>query len=337
MRTFLTAMVLALLIAPAAFSPAAAQDTPPADSVAFTVNTQDGIAVLHGPLAELLKIRDRLAAELAPGATNASLASFLSSAGLPASVSFETFTPAGITGETRPIKISRIDTTVSKAEAEGRIPPIGGAELFEAYTLIRMRGDAFMLIGDAPASAPPLKHSVFVFSSSYGTALDGIYVDGLNLSPGKAGYNIVTLSPDGGTVTGEDAFETFSDTGAGTKMQQFLEKQPAGSIALSSIKVGPGVFITGGAVGALAQFGSSNEPNPQILSSHAMIGVQGMRPGTALEASEINGNSSVVEFQKDIYVPPGALAALEASPGSRLIALSGTAPDDRIVIIGSEF
>jgi len=337
MKLLRAAMISALLIVALACAPAQAQQPAEGEIVAFTVNTQDGIIVLHGPLVELLKLRDRLASELAPGATNSSLASFLSSAGLPPSVSFDMFIPAGITGESRPVQMNRIETTVRQAEAEGRIPPIGGRELFEAYTLIRMRGDSFMLIGEAPPAAPPLKHSVFVLSSSFGFTRDGIFIDGVNRSPGKVGYNFVTLSPDGDSIIGADGFETYADNTAGGKMQAFLEAQPQGSIALGSIRVGPGVFITGGAIGAMSQYGSASEPNPQIVSSHAMIGVRGMRPGTAVEASEVNGNSLVVIFKKDIYVPPDALAALEAAPGSRLIAVSGTAPDDRIIIVGSEF
>lgn len=329
MKLFSGLIFTALLLF-AQFQPARAESA--TDSAVLTVRTRDGLVVLHGGQKTLSDAGAKLGSALSGGATNAALLGFLDSSGLSASITAESY--VSLPGGSGPAKATIIETTVKQAQLDGTIPAIEGLPLYEAYMLVRMRGDAFMILSDPPPQSVNISRSAFVFSSTWGLGLDGIFIDGVDRSKQKTGYNFVALAPDGKTIAGESAFETFSDAGASSKMRQFLESQPDGTFVLGAIKVGPGVYISGEAVNALRNYGSTNEPNSQVLSTNAFIGRKNARPGDTIEQSFVNGSSKAIVFGASLYVKTGG-GALSPPPGARIVAISGTMPGDKVVIAGS--
>jgi hypothetical protein len=178
-----------------------------------------------------------------------------------------------------------------------------------------------------------LSPAVFVLSSAYGVGRTGIYVDGVNISKDKAGYNVVTFSPDGAQVTGAESFELFDKPEDGPRMASFLLGQPEGAFAAVSVGVGPGVFFTPDDITALRSVGSKESLDPELLSSHALLGRKGFQPGNALEATAVNFPSRIIYFPASEFVSPQVIDKDDAQTEGKVFIISGTAPDDPIYIL----
>lgn len=334
------ALVTALL-----FSASLAFFAPPAaaEQTTLSVRTEDGLVVMHGELSLLEQAQSKMRGELPAGATNGDLLAFINKNWPAGAIRMEVYTPATAAGAGKGEENVTLETTVASAVAEGRIPNIIGKELYEAYMLFRMRGDTMMLLHAPPAGSPVVSRTVFIFSSAWGNGMNGIYIDGNNAfaqnpgAPPPNGYKFVVMDPTGSQVIGESEFNTFDDPSSGTRMQQFLAAQPANSILLGAIQWGPGVFLSGGAVTAMHGYGSKTAPDPQILSSHAMIGEKGLDPGKAVEESEINAGSEVMMFDNRLYIQEDKVKTLKTAQGSRIVVIAGTKPDDKVVILGRGF
>ena len=337
MRLLLMLMCALLLCA----APAAAETT------ALSVRTQDGLVVLHGARDILIEVQKDLTAAMQPGAGNIDLLEYVYKKWTVEQVRPEAY--AAAPGEEIPDGASDnataviIETTVAEAMKTGRIPSLGGRELYEAYMLVRMRGDTFMLLSEPPPGKLQLRHTVFVFSSAWGSGFCGIYVDGVDVLRAEGeditdanGYKLVALNPEDLHLEIRE-FKTFDDPEAGLRMQEFLNAQPEGAVLLGSVRWGPGVYISGGAVDALHAYGSATEPDSQILSSHAMIGAKGLPSGQAIEAGAVNAGAQVVLFDSKLYVSEEQIRELRADEGARIIAMAGTKPDDKVFIVGREF
>lgn len=313
-----------------------------ADDVTLSVQTADGLVVLHADEAEMPEIRDALAREFTHGADGADLLAFVYgrwSANAVRAAMYTSSKPRNGTPANE-VNAEPLRTTVRDAVRRGLVPAIEGKPLYEAYMLAFMRGDTLLLLGEPPAGAPPVEHSVFVFSSSWGAGMCGVFVDGRDLlhdltngAGPVPGYNLIAMSPDFSNAQ-YMGFKTFENPEDGVRMQEFLNAQPDGAILLGTVMWGPGVYLSGGAVDALRAYGSTTDPDPQILSSHAVIGRKGGAPGTAAEASAVNAPAEVLLFGADFYIDEKQLEKLRPQAGSRIIAISGTAPDDTAVIIG---
>jgi hypothetical protein len=310
----------------------------------LSVRTQDGLVVLHGPEDEMRQAMRTLQSELPPGATNRDLLRFLYHRWPAGQLKADAYTDITGSGTGKGVEPAVIETTVRQAVERGDIPNIMGRELFEAYMLIRMRGDTLMMMRPPPPGSPQIQHTVFVFSSAWGTGMSGIFIDGDNAFNSKAGsppppngYRFVVLDPEGGKILNEAEFKTFEDLDSGNRMEQFLAGQPAGAVLLGAVQWGPGVYLTGGAVNAMHDYGSTNEPDSQILSSHALIGRKGLAAGAAVEAAAVNSSSDVVLFDNRLYMAEDKIKELKKLPGLRIVAIAGTAPDDKVVLIGRDF
>lgn len=217
------------------------------------------------------------------------------------------------------------------AERGGVIPSITGLEIFEAYMMLRSAGyEVYLSKDDFNRENSPIqiKHTIFVLSYAFQSGYHGIYVDGKDYSRAEIGYNIVTIPPDGGEVSDSAGYSLYVDVDGGRKMADFLNGLPNGTFVLASINHGPGVFLSGAAVQALHGCGSVESPDPEVLSSHAMIGKKGMAPGTAIEKSAVNAGSNVIYFNEDLYVDVTSLESRFSGASARAVVLTGTDADD---------
>lgn len=327
---------LVLLPAVATCAPAAA-DAAAALSRTLSIRTSDGLAVIEGTELELFEIKQklRLARDDRP-ATNKQLFSWLVSNAVDAANVRIYVKSTPQTEQARGIPASELtETTVAGAEASGLIPAISGMPLHEAYMTLRAAGfDFYLMEGSVPKSpfSDVLEHTIFALSSAAGNGHFGIYIDGIERSAGTETYNIVSLGDDGRRVEASRGFNMYAQPEEGYRMLEFIRSLPERTFIVAAIKTGPGVFFPPAAGDVLRTFGSVVSNDPQVLTSHAMIGRKGLQPGDALEAQDVNLGAYVTVFDSSLYVDPGALDTAFAGASGRAAVLSGTGPDDAIII-----
>ncbi len=307
----------------------------------LTIRTSDGLIVIESIEADLITITEKLGATPDRPGTNKQLFSWLVDNGAKAS-SIRIYIEASAQSEKSAglPPVGWTDTSVAEAEASGIIPAVSGKTLYEAYMLLRTAGFEFYLMEGAVGKSPfsdMLNHTVFVLSSGAWNGYFGIYVDGVKYSKNSSGYHIVSFSPGGNGVESSRGFNMFVDPEAGYKMAEFLNNLPPGTFIAAAVNIGPGVFFPQAAADALHSFGSLTEPDPEILSSHAMIGRKGLEPGGAFEEEDINLGVGVVVFDSALYVNPNEVETLFTNKSGRAAVLSGTGPDDRIMVYSPSF
>lgn len=114
--------------------------------------------------------------------------------------------------------------------------------------------------------------------------LSRIYVDGQDVSPNERGYNIALLNPVTGAVEQTGSFDTHLDAGASAEMERFLRKLQPGYIVVVSAADEASQSLGPEASDALRLIGASRNLQGKFRWGHAIVGVLGAAPGTALEA-----------------------------------------------------
>jgi hypothetical protein len=113
-----------------------------------------------------------------------------------------------------------------------------------------------------------------------------IYVDGQDVSPDGRGYNVVVIDPLSGAVERIATFDTHLDEGASQALAAFLGRVPAGRIVAVAAADEASRLLGPEAVKALNGIGATGDLRDKFRWGHAIIGVQGAVPGTALEAMD---------------------------------------------------
>jgi hypothetical protein len=121
-----------------------------------------------------------------------------------------------------------------------------------------------------------------------------IYVNGQEVSADERGYNVVVLHPETGEVEGVGAFDTHLDSEASGALAAFLSEVPRGHIVAVSAADEASRLLNQEAVTALHGIGAQGDLREKTRWGHAIIGVQGALPGTALEAVDWMRPSVVV-------------------------------------------
>jgi hypothetical protein len=109
-----------------------------------------------------------------------------------------------------------------------------------------------------------------------------IYVDGVDVSPNGRGYNVAVFPPEGEVLTA--SFDTHLDPGASTAMAEFIAAVPEGHAVAVAVADEASMNLGEEAVLALRSIGASGDLRERSRWSHAIIGVKGAEPGSALEA-----------------------------------------------------
>jgi hypothetical protein len=111
-----------------------------------------------------------------------------------------------------------------------------------------------------------------------------IYVDGQEVSPSDRGYNIAVLHPQTGAVEQTAAFDTHLNREASQALAAFLVGVQPGHIVAVAAADEASRLLGQDAVDALRGIGASGDLRDLFRWGHAIVGVQGASPGTALEA-----------------------------------------------------
>ena len=109
-------------------------------------------------------------------------------------------------------------------------------------------------------------------------------------SAGRRGYNLAVLDPRSGRLLAKRGFDTWANEYEAQRLADFVASIPSGRIVIAATRGDASLHLTEAAVQALASLGAAVDLRGQAGRSHALIGVKGAPPGTALESSE-EGNS----------------------------------------------
>jgi len=111
-----------------------------------------------------------------------------------------------------------------------------------------------------------------------------IFVEGRDVSSGGRGYNLAVIDPESGRVEATANFDTHLDEGAGAGLAAFVAGVPPGHIVAVAAADEASRLLGSGAVEALRSLGAAGDLRDRFRWGHALVGVQGAAPGTALEA-----------------------------------------------------
>ncbi len=113
-----------------------------------------------------------------------------------------------------------------------------------------------------------------------------IFVNGQEVSLNERGYNLAVIHPQSGVVEQAAAFDTHLDEGASPALVAFLSTVPRGQIVAVAAADEASRLLSEEAVAALQRLGATGDLREKFRWGHAIIGIQGASPGTALESSD---------------------------------------------------
>ncbi|MDE3091327.1 MAG: hypothetical protein KGJ80_18325, partial [Chloroflexota bacterium] len=112
-----------------------------------------------------------------------------------------------------------------------------------------------------------------------------IFVNGVDVAQDTRGYNVVVINAQSGAVESSAAFDTFASADESARLAQFIAKIPKGRIVAAAVRDEASRFLTAEAVNALRSIGAAEDLRGRFRWSHAIIGVKGAVPGSALETA----------------------------------------------------
>jgi hypothetical protein len=111
-----------------------------------------------------------------------------------------------------------------------------------------------------------------------------ILVDGREVSPNQRGYNVAVIHPETGAVEQTASFDTHLDDKASIDMARFLVSAPPGRIVAVAAADEVSRLLGQEAVDGLRGIGAAGDLRGKFRWGHAIVGVQGAPPGSALES-----------------------------------------------------
>ncbi len=112
-----------------------------------------------------------------------------------------------------------------------------------------------------------------------------VFVNGSDAAQNTRGYNVVVVNEKTGAVESSAAFDTFASADESARLAQFIGKIPSGRIVSVAVRDEASRSLTSEAVDALRSIGAMEDLRGKFRWSHAMIGVKGAAPGSALEVA----------------------------------------------------
>jgi len=113
-----------------------------------------------------------------------------------------------------------------------------------------------------------------------------IYVNGTQVSPNRRGYNLVVVDEVSGTVLDAAVYDTHMDPAASQALALYLQQIPEGRVVAVSAADEASRLLGLEAVEALRAIGAQGDLRSKFRWGHAIIGIKGAEPGTALEATD---------------------------------------------------
>ena len=112
-----------------------------------------------------------------------------------------------------------------------------------------------------------------------------IYIDGVERSLNRRGYNLVALSPDGRVLDSAN-FDTHADPAANTRLAEWVAALPVGTRVAGAARDEASLNLTQEGVDALRSLGVGGDLRGHFRWGHAFIGDKGDAAGTAREVMD---------------------------------------------------
>jgi hypothetical protein len=113
-----------------------------------------------------------------------------------------------------------------------------------------------------------------------------IYVNGKDVSLNKRGYNVAVIHPQTGAVEHTATFDTHLNPQASDSLAAFVGGVPQGHIVAVAAADEASRLLGTEASEALQGMGATDTLEERFRWGHAIIGVRGAPPGSALEATD---------------------------------------------------
>lgn len=110
-----------------------------------------------------------------------------------------------------------------------------------------------------------------------------LYVNGVDHSPQRRGYNVIELDPASAEVVRAANFDTFSRPEEQRALAQWLSAVDPDHWVMGAVQDEGSLYLGDEGVAALKQIGVAMDLRGHFRWSHAFIGAPGLRPGEALE------------------------------------------------------
>lgn len=134
------------------------------------------------------------------------------------------------------------------------------------------------------AAGPALPVSVVVRSAGQETGdFAHIYVNGVDVSPNRRGYNLVALDGADGHVLAAAAFDTHADPAASQRLAGWVRGLAPGTVVAAAVRDEASLNLGTDAVEALRSLGSTVDLRGHFRWGHALIGRTGAEPAEAQE------------------------------------------------------
>jgi hypothetical protein len=158
---------------------------------------------------------------------------------------------------------------------------------------IVLRFDSLALVGSVregefAIGATGIKSPVSLVATSAGNEVGDfahVFVNGTDAAPNAVGYNVVIVDAQTGAVEASAAFNTFVSAQESERLAQFINEIPNGKIVVVAARDEVSRYLTASAVDALETIGAQQDLRGKWRWSHALIGVKGAPPGSALESA----------------------------------------------------
>ncbi|MGC8782342.1 MAG: interleukin-like EMT inducer domain-containing protein, partial [Anaerolineae bacterium] len=135
-----------------------------------------------------------------------------------------------------------------------------------------------------PQAGPALPVSLVVRSAGQETGdFAHIYVNGVDVSPNRRGYNLVALDRADGRVLAAASFDTHADPAASRRLADWVAGLPQGAIVAVAVRDEASFNLGQAAVEALRSMGSTVDLRGRFRWGHALIGTVGAAAGSAQE------------------------------------------------------
>jgi hypothetical protein len=109
-----------------------------------------------------------------------------------------------------------------------------------------------------------------------------VRLNDVELAPGRRGYNLVALDPAGKLVASV-VFDTYGSDVASQELAAWIEGLPPGTIVAGAVHDEGSLRLSEAAVRALRMLGALGDLRGRYREAHALVGVKGAPPGSAVE------------------------------------------------------
>ncbi len=130
-----------------------------------------------------------------------------------------------------------------------------------------------------PVESGPFPAITIVSAGEEAGNLGHIYVNGIDVSPNRRGFNVAIVAEDG-TVLNTAAFDTHADPAASHALAEFLAAAPDDAIIAIAVKDEVSMQLTQEGVDALKAIGGTVDLRGQFRASYALIGRRSGYPAT---------------------------------------------------------